>query len=56
MTQTQVDFLKTLANSKNVKCIFTFGYNYLLTFEDGSTFHSSYYDCLKKLGYFKFVN
>lgn len=56
MTNTQVEFLKNLASSKNVKCRFTFGYNYELTFENGTIFHSSYYDCLRKLGYFKFVN
>ena len=56
MTQTQIEFLENLATLKNVNCRFTFGYNFELTFQDGKTFHSSYYDCLRKLGYFKFVN
>jgi len=56
MNASQCQFIKDLAASKGVTLRETFGYNYQITYADGSTYDGPYYDCLKALGHFATVN
>jgi hypothetical protein len=56
MTGTQSDFIANLAKVNNVKLVSTTQYGYRLIFKDGKIFDGLFYDCLKKLGHYGYVN